>query len=137
MTTCRKKRIILSFPESPAATAGLYWGFAKLVKASDSESDIRRFESYIPSQIRKQYNWGFAKLVKAPDFDSGMRRFESYIPSHLTKACTCTCFYFCCRIHCAATGYLKTSIASFAKTKSAWKLERREFSCYRNAFIQF
>ena len=95
---CRKKRIILSFPESPAATAGLYWGFAKLVKASDSESDIRRFESYIPSQIRKQYNWGFAKLVKAPDFDSGMRRFESYIPSHLTKACTCTCFYFCCRI---------------------------------------
>ena len=67
--------------ESPAATAGLYWGFAKLVKASDSESDIRRFESYIPSQIRKQYNWGFAKLVKAPDFDSGMRRFESYIPS--------------------------------------------------------
>jgi hypothetical protein len=81
-------------PESPAATAGLYWGFAKLVKASDSESDMRRFESYIPSQIRQQYIWGFAKLVKAPDFDSGMRRFESYIPSHLTKACTRTCFYF-------------------------------------------
>ena len=46
---------------------------------------MRRFESYIPSQILRfqipKHPWGFAKLVKAPDFDSGMRRFESYIPS--------------------------------------------------------
>ena len=26
------------------------WGIAKLVKASDSESDMRRFESYYPCQ---------------------------------------------------------------------------------------
>ena len=29
------------------------WGIAKLVKASDSESDMRRFESYYPSQKNK------------------------------------------------------------------------------------
>ena len=28
------------------------WGIAKLVKASDSESDMRRFESYYPCQGR-------------------------------------------------------------------------------------
>ncbi len=27
------------------------WGIAKLVKASDSESDMRRFESYYPCQL--------------------------------------------------------------------------------------
>lgn len=29
------------------------WGIAKLVKASDSESDMRRFESYYPCQTLK------------------------------------------------------------------------------------
>ena len=40
-----------SNPTSPARK--LFWGFAKLVKASDFDSDMRRFESYIPSQIKR------------------------------------------------------------------------------------
>jgi hypothetical protein len=29
-----------------------YWGVAKLVKAPDFDSGIRRFESYLPSHLR-------------------------------------------------------------------------------------
>lgn len=30
-----------------------YWGVAKLVKASDSDSDIRGFKSFLPSHLTR------------------------------------------------------------------------------------
>jgi hypothetical protein len=37
----------------PSITTSFRWGFAKLVKASDFDSDMHRFESYIPCQLFK------------------------------------------------------------------------------------
>jgi len=35
----------------PSLATSICWGFAKLVKASDFDSDTHRFESYIPCQV--------------------------------------------------------------------------------------
>ena len=48
------------------------WGIAKLVKASDSESDMRRFESYYPCQSlrsfpNRQFGQVFAVVAKLVD----------------------------------------------------------------------
>ena len=36
------------------ASEKAYWGVAKLVKAPDFDSGMRRFESYLPSQNRNR-----------------------------------------------------------------------------------
>ena len=100
-------------PESPAATAGLYWGFAKLVKASDSESDMRRFESYIPSQIHKHNTFG--------DSPSWLRHrilipacvgSNPTSPATLQKHVRVHAFIFIVA-SCSATGYLKNKRSAF------------------------
>ena len=36
---------------APEAVAGFGWGVAKLVKAPDFDSGMRRFESFLPSHL--------------------------------------------------------------------------------------
>jgi hypothetical protein len=60
---------------------GALVGVSPSGKAPDSDSGIRGFKSYYPSQ-KKINNVGMSPSGKALDFDSSIRRFESCHPSH-------------------------------------------------------
>ena len=78
-------RILLGAPKSKK-----YTGVWPSGKALDSDSGIRGFKSFYPSQYQKKINnkkvnninIGVSPSGKALDFDSSTRMFESCLPSH-------------------------------------------------------
>ncbi len=54
-----------------------------MVKTLGFDPSMRRFESYLPSQLLNTEALGSRQVVKTLGFDPSMRRFESYLPSHI------------------------------------------------------